>query len=160
MQFKVNPLDEIDFYKAGHYAQYPEGTVEIYSNFTPRSSRTDMKHVIVAGIQMVVRDIHSNWQDNFFSLKPEEFEKMIAEYTRFMDATIYPGAVTADHIRDVYKLGYLPLEIMATPEGMLSPVGVPVLTIRNTHPSAFWLVNYLETKLSNALWKQIGRAHV
>jgi len=35
----MNPLMAIDFYKADHRRQYPEGTEYVYSNFTPRSSR-------------------------------------------------------------------------------------------------------------------------
>ncbi len=158
MQFNVCPLDEIDFYKAGHYAQYPENTVEIYSNFTPRTSRSEMKQVIVAGVQMVLQDIHENWKNNFFNLTKEEITEKLQEYQEFMDASIYKGAVTIDHILSVWKLGYLPLEVRAIPEGTLVDVGVPVLTIRNTHEDAFWLVNYLETKLSNSLWKPITSA--
>lgn len=158
MQFNVCPLDEIDFYKAGHYAQYPDNTVEIYSNFTPRSSRSSMKHVIVMGTQMVMQDIHENWQKNFFDLTEEEVLKKLEEYKQFMDVSIYPNAVTTDHIMDVWKLGFLPLEVKAIPEGTMVPVGVPVVTIRNTHPSAYWLVNYLESKLSNSLWKPITSA--
>ena len=36
---KKNPLTAIDFYKADHKRQYPEGTTEVYSNFTPRSDK-------------------------------------------------------------------------------------------------------------------------
>ena len=32
----INPLTSIDFYKTDHRRQYPEGTTEVYSNFTPR----------------------------------------------------------------------------------------------------------------------------
>ena len=37
---KINPLMLIDFYKADHRRQYPEGTSEVYSNFTARSGRS------------------------------------------------------------------------------------------------------------------------
>lgn len=155
MQYNVNPLFEIDFYKAGHYAQYPVNTVEIYSNFTPRSTRTKSNYVIVFGIQAVIRDIHETWDKNFFKQDINELKK---EYIDFMDTTLGKDLVSFDHIEKVHKLGKLPLEIMAIPEGTKVPVGIPVLTIVNTHPDAFWLVNYLETKLSNALWKPITSA--
>ena len=35
----INPLLCIDFYKADHRRQYPEGTTMVYSNFTARSTR-------------------------------------------------------------------------------------------------------------------------
>lgn len=36
--YPINPLTQIDFYKADHRRQYPAGTTEVYSNFTPRSA--------------------------------------------------------------------------------------------------------------------------
>lgn len=35
----INPLHAIDFYKTDHRRQYPQGTTEVYANFTPRSGR-------------------------------------------------------------------------------------------------------------------------
>ena len=37
--FKKRASTAIDFYKADHRRQYPEGTEAVYSNFTPRSDR-------------------------------------------------------------------------------------------------------------------------
>lgn len=158
MQFNVCPLDEIDFYKAGHYAQYPDRTVEIYSNFTPRSSRTDNKKIIVMGVQMLIQDIYENWQKNFFHLSYDDIKSKLATYQEFMDKTIYPDAVSTEHIMRIWELGYLPLEIRSIDEGSLVEVGVPILTIKSTHKHGYWLVNYLETKISNALWKPITSA--
>lgn len=155
MLFNPSPLFEIDFYKSGHYAQYPEGTVEIFSNFTPRSSRTENKFVIFFGLQAVLKDLHENWKKNFFE---KDIDVLLEEYKSFIDATIYPDAVTLEHIKAVHELQYLPIEVFAVPEGSMVPVGIPVFCIRNTHKSAYWLVNYLETKLSNALWKPITSA--
>ena len=35
----MNPLMLSDFYKTDHRRQYPEGTENVYSNWTPRASR-------------------------------------------------------------------------------------------------------------------------
>ena len=155
MLFNVSPLFKIDFYKAGHYAQYPKNTVEIFSNLTPRSSRTDANYVIFFGLQAILKEIHEDWQKNFFDL---DITELLEEYKLFMDKTIYPDSVSVDHIKAVHELGYLPLEIMALPEGTKVPIGVPVFTIVNNCPEAYWLVNYLETKLSNAIWKAVTSA--
>jgi nicotinamide phosphoribosyltransferase len=37
---------------------------------------------------------------------------------------------------------------------------VPVLTIYNTHPDFFWVTNYLETIISNLLWKPMTSATI
>ena len=35
----LNPLFLIDFYKVGHVSQYPPDTTQVWSNWTPRSTR-------------------------------------------------------------------------------------------------------------------------
>ena len=39
-------------------------------------------------------------------------------------------------------------------------MGVPVLTIKNTLPEFYWLTNFLETLISNLLWKPITSATI
>ena len=49
---QINPLSYIDFYKADHRRQYPEGTTLVYANFTPRMTRmTGVDKVVVFGLQ-------------------------------------------------------------------------------------------------------------
>ena len=48
---------------------------------------------------------------------------------------------------------YLPLDFYALPEGVSVPLNVPMMVVTNTHPAFFWLPNYLETLISNILWK-------
>lgn len=160
----INPLFNIDFYKAGHRQQYPEGTEMVYSNFTPRSSRLfngskyfDDK-VVVFGIQAFIEEfLISEWDAYFFSEKKED---VVAEYKALMDASLGPDAIPVDHVEALHDLGYLPLEIRALPEGTRAPMKVPVLTIRNTIPEFFWLVNYLESVMSAELWGPMTSATI
>lgn len=161
----VNPLTAIDFYKADHRRQYPEGTEYVYSNFTPRSSHLfttrlndfDDK-VVVWGIQGFLKwFLQDTWDREFFS-QPKEV--VCARYKRRMDNALGPDAVDTNHIAELHDLGYLPLRIKALPEGTRCPIGVPMLTIRNTEPRFFWLVNYLETVLSAELWKPMTTATI
>jgi nicotinamide phosphoribosyltransferase len=64
------------------------------------------------------------------------------------------------HIEALHDLGYLPIEIKALEEGTLCPIGVPMLTITNTHPDFAWLVNYLESLLSCSLWQAMTSATI
>jgi nicotinamide phosphoribosyltransferase len=43
----MNPIFLIDFYKAGHIFQYPKGVSQVWSNWTPRSTRIVGKHRVV-----------------------------------------------------------------------------------------------------------------
>lgn len=152
----INPLNAIDFYKADHRRQYPEGTQMVFANFTPRSSHLtnlteEQDHVIFFGLQYFLTEYLSNsWNIGFFS-KPKE--EVVAAYKRRMDTSLGPDAIPMDHIEALHDLGYLPLEIRAVPEGSKVSIKVPCLTVHNTHPDFFWLVNYIESVLSCYLWK-------
>lgn len=162
---KPNPLNFIDFYKADHRRQYPEGTTLVYSNFTPRSDKLsnipphlfDGK-VVFFGLQYFVKHyLIDVWNAEFFA-KPKA--KVVARYKRRMDTSLGAGAIPVEHIEALRDLGFLPICIKALPEGSLVPIKVPALVIYNTHPDFFWLTNYLETILSCYLWKPMTSATV
>lgn len=161
----INPLTQADFYKTGHIFQYPEGTELVYSNFTPRSARLapvipelyDGK-VVWFGLQGFIKSFLIDlWNRNFFG-QPKE--QVVSRYRRRLDTALGPGAVPVDHIERLWELGYLPLEIRALPEGSRVDIGVPALTVINTDPDFYWLTNYIETVLSNELWKPTTTATI
>ena len=81
---RINPLMLIDFYKADHRRQYPEGTELVYSNFTPRKSRQEGNDKLVFfGLQYLVKEyLVKQWNEGFFNLPKE---KVVADYKRRMD---------------------------------------------------------------------------
>lgn len=138
-------------YKTGHASQYPSDTEQVWSNWTARSSRVkDQNFVIWFGLQKALLDLQESWQEHFFKHCWSDIE---APYREFMLATMGLQNPKVDHIEALWKIGHLPLDIWALPEGTRVPIGVPMLVITNTAPEAYWLPNYLETYLSNALWK-------
>jgi len=159
---RINPLTAIDFYKADHRNQYPPGTSEVYSNFTPRSAKHakvlddyDNK-IVMFGLQYFIKHFLMDvWQENFFDLPKEG---VVKAYKRRMDNALGPDAFTLEHIEALHDLGYLPMKIKALPEGARVPIGVPVLTVVNTHPDFFWLTNYIESVISCYLWKPMTSA--
>ena len=155
--FTQTALSSIDSYKLGHADQYPEGTTKVYSNFTPRS----LKHLLVPrqcgttqvvwfGLQAFLNDLQSVWQETFFDRSKDE---VVAEFMELVGPFCGPRGFNQSRIEWLHDLGYLPIEIKSLPEGTLVPAGVPVLTITNTLPEAYWLPNFLETWLSADLWK-------
>lgn len=155
--YPINPLTQIDFYKADHRRQYPAGTTEVYSNFTPRSAAHapvlegfDNK-IVWFGLQgFITAYLIECWNDGFFNQPREE---VVEAYRRRLNNALGKDAVPVDHIYALYDLGYLPIEIKSLPEGSRVNLRVPVLTIKNTHPDFSWLTNYLETVISQELWK-------
>jgi nicotinamide phosphoribosyltransferase len=156
---KINPFLLTDGYKTGHHQQYPEGTTLVYSNFTPRSNKYAPKgcdRVVVFGSQMVMKQIHEMFQEGFFS-QPKDV--VCGEVKR--ELSMYLGTdYDVTHIEKLHDLGYLPIIVKSITEGKKVPIKVPVLTIYNTHPDFYWLTNYLETLLSNLLWKPMTSATI
>jgi nicotinamide phosphoribosyltransferase len=155
----MNPLFLTDGYKTGHNKMYPKGTTLVYSNFTPRSNKYAPKgcdHVVSFGQQMVMQQIHEAFQKDFFS-QPKDVVcgQMKGELSMYL-GTEYD----VTHFEKLHDLGYLPIAVKSLPEGTMIPIKVPVLTIYNTHPDFYWLTNYLETILSNLLWKPMTSATI
>ena len=160
----INPLTCIDFYKADHRSQYPKGTNLVYSNFTPRSSKhaedagyhTD--EIVFFGLQYFIKYfIQDIFNSTFFK---QDKQTVLDVYQKRMDGALGKNAITTEHIAALHDLGHLPIEIKAVPEGTKSKIGVPVLTIKNTKPEFFWLTNYLESVMSNMLWKPCTSATI
>ena len=155
----MNPLLLTDGYKTGHHQQYPKGTTLVYSNFTPRSNKYAPKgceQLVSFGQQMIVKQIHDAFANEFFNRpKDEVCGEMKRELSMYLN-TDYD----VSHFEALHDLGYLPIHIKAIEEGSLVPMKVPVLTIYNTNPDFYWITNYLETIISNLLWKPMTSATI
>lgn len=147
-----------DFYKLSHREQYPKGTTVVYSTLTPRSNKYApwSDKIVFFGLQYFIKEyLIDRFNKEFFEVPIEE---VIETYTSFVKNTLGKQEVDVQHLVDLHKLGYLPLEIKALPEGTLAPMRCPVMTIENTDPSAFWLTNFIETILSTTIWQPITSA--
>ena len=165
----MNPFLATDGYKTGHHLMYPQNTTLVYSNFTPRNLKHAPKgvtSVISFGQQMVMKQIKEMFDDNFFYTKNrgsehDEYlkETVCGEIKR--EYSMYLGTdYDVSHIEALWDLGYLPIKVKALPEGTSVPIGVPVLTIYNTKPEFYWVTNFLETLISNLLWKPMTSATI
>lgn len=146
----MNPTTLIDGYKLDHRRQYPPGTERVYSNFTARGSRiAGVDRVVFVGLQYFLQRYLQAELASFFRGNREQWCEM---YARRVNGYLGPNQIGTDHIRALHKLGYIPLEFRAIPEGTPVPLRVPMFTIENTHNEFAWLVNYYETLLSACVW--------
>lgn len=158
-----NPMLLSDSYKQFHYDMYPKNLVRLYSNMTPRKSRMKgVEHVVVFGPQYWIKEyLIYNWNENFFQ-KP--WYVLEQEYRRFHKNFSQMPDVDTDHWKRLHDLGYLPIEVRALPEGTKCPIGIPFMTIHNTHPEFEWffgwLVNFLETSASTSIWDLVTVATI
>ena len=155
----TNPMLLIDFYKAVHAEMLPKNITKSVSYFTPRMSRVKMwDKVVMFGLQGYIKKYLIDYFNNeFFS---RDFDEVISEYRRIMDATLGAKAYKIEKVEKLHKLGYLPIEIISLPEGSLVPMHVPMFGITNTHPDFAWLPQSLESFISAESWHPMIAATV
>ena len=156
---KTNPLLLTDFYKISHRIMSAKGTEKIYSVMTPRASRIKgVKEAVFFGNQGFNQEwLVDYFNKNFFS---RNLDEVVKEYKRIVKYTLGDDCAQTEHIEALHRLGYLPLLIKAVPEGTSIPIRVPMMTIENTLPAFYWLVNFLETLISSEMWRSITAATI
>ena len=151
MKKNINAMLMMDFYKSIHQDLVPEGMTKSMSYFTPRMSRVKRwDKVVMFGLQMFIKTwLIDYFNENFFDLPEED---VITEYERVLDNTLGKGVYTSFRVRNLHKLGYLPIEIVALPEGTLVPMHTAMFGITNTHPDFAYLPQALESLISAEMW--------
>ncbi|WP_054851093.1 nicotinate phosphoribosyltransferase [Olleya sp. ITB9] len=155
----MNGLLLTDGYKTGHHQQYPKGTEEVYSNWTPRSNKYAPKgcdKVLSFGQQYVFKWLHDYFEDNFFSKPKAQVCNELKE-----ELSLYLGTdYDVTHYEELHDLQYLPIKVKSLPEGVEVPIRVPMVTVVNTDKKFYWITNFLETILSTMLWQPMTSASI
>ncbi len=156
---RINPMLLIDFYKAVHAEMLPKNITKSVSYFTPRMSRVKQwDKVVMFGLQGFIKTyLIDYFNEEFFQ---KSFEEVIGEYKRIMDAALGKNAYKIEKIEKLHRLGYLPIEIVALPEGVRVPMHVPMFGITNTNPDFAWLPQSLESLISAESWHPMLAATV
>lgn len=151
MKKQINPMLLMDFYKAVHSDMLNSKMTKSMSYYTPRMSRVDRwNKVVMFGLQMFCKTwLIDYFNDYFFNMPKDEG---VGEYKRVLDASLGAGIYDYHKIEKLHDLGYLPIEIIALPEGTVVPVHVPMFGITNTHPDFAWLPQALESLISAEMW--------
>ena len=131
-----NILLATDIYKLGHLEQYKPGTTKIWSYLTARSDKK-IPFTVFFGLQYYLqeylsRPITQADADEFF-----EYRKLVLGTDASQDVK--------DKISSLVRLGYLPLEIKAVPEGELMPCKNILMSITNTVDGFHWCVGLIES---------------
>ena len=149
--FNINPLLLIDFYKATHDRQFPIGMTKSVSYFTPRGSRVPRwNSVVFFGLQAFIKTYLIDYFNKYFFGRNKK--EVVDEYNHYMELTLGPGIADSSKVDKLYDLGYLPIEILALPEGTVCPIKVPCFSITNTHDDFAWLPQALESLISAEMW--------
>lgn len=157
---KISAICSTDFYKLVHHDMYVEGMEKLTSYWTPRMSRLlnakgeKVESVVVAGTAYAVEVLHATFNEWFET----PWEEAISEILPIMENL--GDTCSVEHIKALHDLQYLPLEIKSVAEGTITPIGVPIMEIRNTLSGYGWLVNYIETFVSGLVWPIITSATI
>ena len=148
-----------DGYKQVHAEQFPKGLTKAVSYGTPRMSRLKtQKEMAWYGIVAFCKEyLIDYFNENFFEL-PEEY--VVRECERTLDYMLGKGNYGIEKIRDLHKLGYLPIEVNSLSEGTMVPMGVPCVEVTNTHEDFAWVTQWVESLLSSEIWKPCIHAGV
>ncbi|QNR24165.1 nicotinate phosphoribosyltransferase [Croceimicrobium hydrocarbonivorans] len=155
----MNSLLLTDGYKTGHHQQYPQGTQEVYSNWTARSLKyapAGIHKVLSFGQSYAVQFIHDHFQKEFFSQdKQRVCQEMKEELSLYLNQEY-----DVSHFEALHDLGYLPIRVKAIAEGEEVEARIPLLTLVNTKAEFYWITNYLETLFSSLLWQCMTSASI
>lgn len=148
-----------DTYKQCHDRMYPNGLTKLVSYWVPRKSmlKTQDKMVFF-GLQAFIKEYLIKYFNDYFFDLPED--EVVELYRYSMNIQIGEDNYDLDKIINLHRLGYLPLEIRALPEGTLVSMGVPCIEITNTHEDFAFLVQWIECILQVELWKPCCHATI
>ena len=129
-----------DSYKVSHHKQYPKGTEYVYSYFESRGGK--FEDVCFFGLQYLIKK---------YLCGKVVTQEMINEASILYEKHFGPNQNVFNkegwqYILDIHN-GFLPIEIRAVPEGTILPVKNCCMTVENTDPNCYWLVNFIETLL-------------
>lgn len=148
----IAPTLQSDVYKQNHKDMYHPDVNEVYSNFTNRNGKyapdNKLGGVVNVGLQYSIIDYLMDEFKSFFELPEDVAVKVHKQVMSAINGAEYK----VSHLRALHKLGYLPLEIKALPEGDIVPYGVPSFTIKSTKKEFSWLTNGTETVISSENW--------
>lgn len=131
-----NLLLHTDVYKMGHMDQYPPGTTEVYSYLTARSGAKIPK-TLFFGLQYYLTAY----------LQQAITTDDVDQFMGYKRSILGSEGDSRAKLMSLVKLGYMPLEIRAVPEGTVLPTGNVLMTVRNTHPDFAWVVGFFESLL-------------
>lgn len=151
-------LFHTDVYKLGHVQLYPKGIQRVFSNYTNRSSRIpDIDKVVHFGLRGFTLDLMAE----YFEFIDGNIDEIVEYYAKTVTNILGVEPAT-EHIRELHAYGQtnrspygtpiFPVAFYTLPEGTEVPLRVPSFVFTNTDERFAWLVNYIETWMSAAIW--------
>lgn len=109
---QLSPLLSTDYYKTVHHNAYKKGLEFLTSYWTPRMTRIkEIDKVVMFGLQAFIKEgLIERFNRDFFE---RPLAEVVAEYKRIITYTMGADYADTEHIEELHKLGYLPIELKA-----------------------------------------------
>lgn len=134
-----------DSYKVSHHRQYPPGIAKVYSYLEARLGG-EYRDVMFFGLQYIIKRFLLGDNAQGCVVTKAKIDQAEAFFRAHFGNDALFNRAGWEHILAAHD-GRLPVVIKAVPEGTIVPEGNVMMTIENTDPRCYWLVNYLETLL-------------
>lgn len=141
----VNPILNVDSYKASHFLQYPQGTTRVSSYIEARGNgydRVDLQDTLYFGLQAYLKQYLQN------PISRNDVDEAQVFWTEHGLPFNRDGW---DHIVNKHG-GFFPIRIQSIPEGTVVPLSNVLVQMVNTDPVVPWVTSYLETSILRAVW--------
>lgn len=132
-----------DSYKQSHSKIYADGTTYMQSYFESRSSED--QEIVFFGLQYFLKEYLEGVR--ITEADVDEAREFARAHFGRDDVFDYDGWMYI--VRELG--GKLPVRIFALPEGTVTTSRTPLIIVESTDEKVFWVVNYLETLLSQ-IW--------
>jgi nicotinamide phosphoribosyltransferase len=132
-----------DSYKFSHIYQYRPGTQFISSYIESRGCDRNWKQVVNAGIQYHLQEYLS--QPLITNTSLQQLQQWVPEHGVSFNYDAWK------YLLDKHN-GMAPLHVQALPEGLVVPLGTPMVQVVNTDPNCAWVTSFIETALLRSIW--------
>lgn len=138
-ELMIGVIIDSDSYKTSHNRQYPPGTTRVFSYLESRGGQFDDQ--VMFGLQYILKEYLTGVvvTDQQIDMAKAIVESHMGSPDTFNEAGW--RYIVREHG------GRLPLKISAVPEGTRITPHNALVTVVNTDPKCYWLVNYMETAL-------------
>lgn len=135
-----NIILNTDSYKTSHKSLYPPGTEKVTYYIEARGGKGTC--TLFFGLQYFIKE---------YLMKPITKEDIVEARDILQIHGMPFDEEDWQYILEEYD-GFLPLRIEALEEGMIVPIGTPLVQVTCYDPKLFWLPGYIETALLRAVW--------
>lgn len=138
-ELMIGVIIDSDSYKISHAKQYPPGTTRVFSYLESRGGQFDDQ--VMFGLQYILKHYFKG-----VVVTHQQIDMAKAIVTSHMGSADNFNEEGWRYIVDHHG-GRLPLRICAIAEGTRITPHNALVTVVNTDPNCYWLVNYMETAL-------------